>query len=118
MSTSRNSNLATGLLLLDVRKAFDSHKVLVRKLQSLGIGPVMLNWLERYLCRVQVVRYDGNIPKGEKVLSCIPQGSIVGPALFIFYINSLFSKITNVKVKMLADDCVLYGPCYGDWNQW
>ena len=45
------------------------------------------------------------------MLSGIPQGSIVGPALFFFYINGLFSKITNVKVKMLADDCVLYAKC-------
>ena len=75
MSTSRNSNLATGLLLLDVRKAFDSHKVLVRKLQSLGIGPVMLNWLESYLCRVQVVRYNGNVSKGKRCSQVFHKGA-------------------------------------------
>ena len=44
----------------------------------------------------------------------IPQGSCLGPTLFIFYINDLFKEIENVKIMMFADDCVLY--CRG--NSW
>ena len=111
-----NSNLATGLLFLDVRKAFDSlnHGILIRKLKNLGLGPIIINWFKSYLDRYQTVRFNGKNSTELQVLTGIPQGSILGPTLFIFYINDLFDKISNVKIKMFADDCVLYtgGPTW------
>ena len=111
-----NSNLTTGLLFLDVRKAFDSlnHEILLRKLHNLGLSQTMLHWFTSYLDRFQTVRFNGSISSELKVLSGIPQGTILGPTLFIFYINDLFDKIKNVKIKMFADDCVLYtsGPTW------
>ena len=112
-----NNEKDTGLLFLDVRKAFDSlnHKILLRKLCNIGLPGNILRWFENYLDREQYVRYNGNISKGLKTISGIPQGSILGPTLFIFYINGVFDMIDNVEVKMFADDCVLYKS--GDsWN--
>ena len=105
-----NCNLLTGLLFLDVRKAFDSlnHDILMSKLQSFSICRIMLCWFLSYLNRYQTIRFNGRSSNRLKVLSGIPQGSILGPTLFIFYINDLFNLVPNVRVKMIANDCVLY----------
>ena len=102
--------MLTGLLFLDVRKAFDSlnYMLLLKKLQKIGLQTSILKWFDSHLDRTQVVRHNGNVSDELGVISGIPQGSILGPTLFIFYINDIFAKITNVKVKMFADDCVLY----------
>ena len=111
MFEARNSKLNTGLLFLDVRKAFDSlhHNMLLTKIKRLGASGHMLNWFSSYLDRTQRVRHNGNI-SSECVFTCgIPQGSCLGPTLFIFYINDIFTNIgEDVKVMMFADDCVLY----------
>ena len=108
---ARNSKLNTGLLFLDVRKAFDSldHNILLTKLQALGISGKMLNWFYSYLDRTQRVRHNGDVSSEAKFRCGIPQGSCLGPTLFIFYINDVFRHIDdNIHVMMFADDCVLY----------
>ena len=105
-----NCNLLTGILFLDVRKAFDSlkHEILKDKLRNIGLGRSIVLWFDSYLNRKQILRFNG-VPSDElTVISGIPQGSILGPTLFICYINAIFDIITDVKVKMFADDCVLY----------
>ena len=111
INEARNSKLSTGLLFLDVRKAFDSldHNILLTKLQVLGISGRMLTWFSSYLDRKQRVRHNGEVSDETKFCCGIPQGSCLGPTLFIFYINDVFEHIDNcIKVMMFADDCVLY----------
>ena len=105
-----NRNYLTGILFLDVRKAFDSldHDILLNNIGKLGFGDNIFSWFESYLDRVQIIRHAGNESAKLKTITGIPQGSILGPTLFIYYINEVFSKIQNVDVKMFADDCVLY----------
>ena len=105
-----NSNLVTGLLFLDVRKAFDSlnHKILLEKIKNLGIENSIVRWFRSYLNRTQILKFNGHTSDELRVVSGIPQGSILGPTLFIFYINGIFDTIKDVKIKMFADDCVLY----------
>ena len=105
-----NCNLITGLLFLDVRKAFDSlnHMILKDKLRKIGLERSILLWFDSYLNRKQILHYNGQSSNELTVLSGIPQGSILGPTLFIFYINAIFVEINDVKIKMFADDCVLY----------
>ena len=108
---ARNSKLSTGLLFLDVRKAFDSldHNILLTKLQTLGVSGKMLTWFQSYLDRTQCVRHNGEVSTETKFRCGIPQGSCLGPTLFIFYINDVFMHIDNdIRVMMFADDCVLY----------
>ena len=108
---ARNSKLDTGLLFLDDRKAFDSldHNILLTKLQGLGASGKMLNWFCSYLNRTQCVRHSGQVSTELKFKCGIPQGSCLGPTLFIFYINDVFRYIGNdINIMMFADDCVLY----------
>ena len=94
-----NSSLVTGLLFLDVREAFDSlnHVILLDKLKKIGLEDSILNWF--YLDRKQIVRHSGLISNELKVKSGIPQESILGPTLFIFYINDIFKKNNRCKNK-------------------
>ena len=83
--------------------------MLLRKLQVLGASGKMLQWFFSYLDRTQRVRHNGNISTEQKFICGIPQGSCLGPTLFIFYINDVFSRIdNNLRMMMFADDCVLY----------
>ena len=109
---ARNSKKVTGMVFLDVRKAFDSldhNIILFNKLKSININGRMLQWFYSYLDRIQRVRHNGMSSLERKFQCGIPQGSCLGPTLFIFYINEVFGSINNnVKMMMLADDYVLY----------
>ena len=92
-----NSNLITGIVFLDVRKAFDSlkHKVLLllSKLKKLGLEINIVDWFSSYLDRKQTLRYQGISSNELNVISGIPQGRILRPTSFIFDINAIFAII-------------------------
>ena len=95
---------------LDFRKAFDSvpHKRLIKKLEGYGIKGILLEWFKNFLNgRQQRVVINGKTSDWTNVLSGIPQGSILGPILFIIFINDLPGVVGNV-CKLFADDCKLY----------
>ena len=105
-----DNNLQVDTVYLDFKKAFDSvpHKRLVKKLEGYGIKGSLLLWLKNFLKqRQQRVVINGNLSKWTDVLSGIPQGSILGPILFILYINDLPGVVGSV-CKLFADDCKLY----------
>ena len=117
VNISLNNDDIIGLLFLDISKAFDSldHRLLLRKLRNIGLAENSVKWFTSYLDRKQVVRYNGSISQAYTFKNGIPQGSCLGPTLFIFYINDLFKYLFNVKVLMFANDCVLY-KSGKDWN--
>ena len=91
-------------------KAFDKvpHQRLILKLKSLGMGNSIINWIEQWLTdRKQRVVVDGEVSSWKSVLSGVPQGSVLGPILFLLYINYLEEGVTGSILKF-ADDTKLF----------
>ena len=97
-------------VLLDLSKAFDcvDRKILLDKLENYGIRGKMLKLLESYLTdRKQFVDFAGYASTCENIEVGVPQGSVLGPLLFLIYINNLQNN-TTLKVLNFADDTLLY----------
>ena len=100
-----------GAALMDLRKAFDtrSHSNLLDKLPQYGIRDEELNLLTDYIFnRSVVVSYDNCLSNANDVLKGVPQGSILGPLLFIIFLNHITDTIGSAKIIKYADDTVIY----------
>ena len=103
-------NMARLTIFLDFSKAFDSvpHNKLLTKLSHYGIHGNLLRWMEAFLTnRKQRVVVNGAESKWSTVLSGVPQGTVLGPLMFLLYVNDLPLGIDST-VKLFADDSVLY----------
>ena len=100
----------TDVILLDFSKAFDrvAHMRLCHKLAHLGIKGSLLKWIECFLSdRMQHVIVNGERSLDSRVISGVPQGSVLGPLLFLCYINDITSGISSA-IKLYADDVLIY----------
>ena len=109
---SRNAGLGkqTDLILLDFSKAFDKVNLskLIWKLHNYGIRSNVLKWIGAFLGdRAQKVVVRGEESDTVPVTSGVPQGSVLGPILFLVYINDLPDKVTS-QVHLFADDTAMY----------
>ena len=100
-------------VFFDLQKAFDSvpHRELVEKLSKLHISPVVLKWIRNYLTnRHQKVVIGGEESKAISVTSGVPQGSVLGPLLFLIYIDDVtrVPLSDGTKLVLYADDMLLY----------
>jgi hypothetical protein len=96
---------------MDFSKAFDkvSHIRLLHKLKGFGIKGHTHAWIERFLMdRTQRVVVEGCHSDEAKVESGVPQGTVLGPILFLLYINDLPEYTESSNVRLFADDCVIY----------
>ena len=98
-------------VLLDFSKAFDKvpHQCLLLKLQHYGIRGHLLSWIESFLTgRSQKVLVEGKSSSSvPHVASGVPQGTVLGPKLFLLYINDLPNNVSSTT-RLFADDSLLY----------
>jgi len=104
-----NDSNTTALVLLDFKKAFDtvSHTVLLKKLEHYGITGVALNLLKSFLSnRQQCIAYENQCSNLKTNRFGVPQGSNLGPLLFLIYINDVPNKLHTIP-RLFADDTCL-----------
>jgi hypothetical protein len=97
------------VVFLDVSKAFDRvwHTGLLFKLQKLGVQDPLLSWIKNYLCdRQQRVVIEGQSSEWKPINSGVPQGSFLGPLLFLIYINDITEGLESIPL-LFADDTAL-----------
>ena len=110
-----DNGIFTHTCFLDMAKAFDrvNHSLLALKLRSVGVYGVELKWFESYLCgRSICTNVDGVQSSMQSISSGVPQGSILGPLLFIIFYRDL-PAVSTSKTAMFADDTLIHDCCKG-----
>ena len=104
--------MLTGLIFLDlINKAFDTldHSIMLDKLTSLGLNRSAVQWFRSYLTiRTQSVCTNGVLSEPQPISFGVAQGSVLGPFLFIIYINDLPLAVQGCSVELYADDTLIY----------
>ena len=106
-----DKKLVTCGIFLDFSKAFDTinHDILVSKLYRYGIRANPLRWFENYLYnRNQVFKIGDTISSSQTIICGIPQGSTLGPLLFLLYINDLPNCSSKLSFRIFADDTNMF----------
>ena len=103
--------LLTGMVLIDLQKAFDTidHSILLEKMSCLGFAGKTIAWYTSYLTNRSFIVNVGKESSSPGKLSCgVPQGSILGPLLFLLYVNDM-PQAVNSELLLYADDtCLIY----------
>ena len=108
--TGLDNDFPVDTVYLDLRKAFNTvpHKRLLTKMEGYGMRGSLLNWIKDFLSdRTQYVSVNGNCSNKVKVTSGVPQGSVLGPTLFIYYINDMPNEVKS-HMNIFADDTKVY----------
>ena len=115
-ATALDKKQSLDILYIDFEKAFDkvSHDKLIVKLENIGIGGDLMNWLSNFIRnRTQCVKINQSLSPFEEATSGIAQGTLLGPLLFILFINDLSSQLVSPlsRIELYADDSKLYADC-------
>lgn len=98
-------------MFLDFRRAFETidRYTLLKKMERLGMRDLVLSWFSSYLLnRKQKVRFKNGVSDLINTTYGVPQGTVLGPLLFLLYINDIVNVINGSKIELFADDTMLY----------
>ena len=111
-----DNKINTCAVFIDLAKAFDTvdHAILMEKLYTYGVRGCVYDWFKSYLSeRTQTTNVNNHISKKEVINYGVPQGSVLGPLLFLLYINDISTASQVLKFHLFADDTnILYS------NKW
>ena len=110
LTNNLDNNITTDIAVLDFSKAFDvvPHGKLIQKLGYYGVRGKVQNWIKAFLTgRLQRVVVNGEASKWHNVESGVPQGTVLGPHLFLLFINDINHAVRGTT-RLFADDCLLY----------
>ena len=111
ITTGFESGLFTGMILIDLQKAFDTinHDILIKKMTFLGFSEETTNWFKSYLTnRKCIVHINNSFSEPGNLLCGVPQGSILGPLLFLLYINGMPQAVTCDLLLYADDTCLVF----------
>ena len=103
--------LLTGMVLIDLQKAFDTidHSILLEKMSCLGFAGKTIAWYKSYLTNRSFIVNVGKEFSSPSKLSCgVPQGSILGPLLFLLYVNDMPQAVNSELLLYVDDTCLIY----------
>ena len=115
MTSNLDNSITSNIIYLDFSKPFDSvcHSKLIHVLNQIKIDPIILCWITEYLsCRTQQTIVEGFLSKPSDITSGVPQGSVLGPLLFILFLEALLKILLTcdgISTYVFADDLKLLG---------
>ena len=106
-----DEGLLTGMTLIDLQKAFDSinHQILLKKLETMGFSDKCIRWFWSYLYdRIFFIEIENQLSDFGKVSCGVLQGSILGPLLFLIYVNEMPQAVKSNLFLYADDSCLMY----------
>ena len=106
-----DEDLLTGMILIDLQKAFDTinHEILLKKLEAIGFSDKCKRWFRSYLSeRIFFTETENQLSVYGKVPCGLPQGSILGPLLFLVYVNDMPQAVKSNLFLYANDSCLMY----------
>ena len=104
-----NDGLVTGMILIDLRKSFDTinHDILLKKLSIIGFCDPTVQWFQSYLSNSKfTVNLKDHFYEVSSI--CVPQGSILGPLLFLIYVNDMPMAVKYDLLLYADDTCLVF----------